>query len=87
VPEQDVYEQLQRAEQEVVSLRAALDTRELIGIAKGMLMMRYGLDDDQAFGYLARISQDSNVKLREVARGVIDELRQTGWPEQAAPST
>ena len=31
-------------------------------------MERYGLSEDRAFAFLARLSQDRNVKLRDIAR-------------------
>jgi ANTAR domain-containing protein len=55
-------------------LRTALDSRDVIGQAKGILMERYRLTPDGAFALLARASQDTNVKLREVAT----ELCRTG---------
>jgi GAF domain-containing protein len=57
-------------------LRQALETRQLIGQATGLMMARYGLDDQAAFGFLARTSSHANLKLREVAaRLVSDHLR------------
>jgi hypothetical protein len=35
-------------------------------------MQRYGVDRDQAFGFLVRISNDRNIKLRIIAAQVID---------------
>lgn len=52
-------------------IRAALTNRDIIGQAKGMIMERYGLDPDGAFRLLARLSQDSNVKLSEIAFQVV----------------
>jgi GAF domain-containing protein len=49
------------------NLRAALDTRDLIGQAKGILMERYKIDQDRAFKLLLMVSQRTNTKLREVA--------------------
>ena len=46
----------------------ALGTRDLIGQAKGILMERFSFDDDRAFQMLVRSSQDTNLKLVEVAR-------------------
>jgi AmiR/NasT family two-component response regulator len=54
-------------------LRVALESRDLIGQAKGILMEREGIDDATAFEMLKTISQHANVKLRDVARKVIDE--------------
>ena len=56
---------------EVGNLRAALETRTVIGQATGIVMERYGLSDDRAFAFLARLSQHRNVKLRQVAEEFI----------------
>lgn len=48
-------------------LREAVETRDLIGIAKGILAERYRISPDRAFLVLARVSQDTNTKLRDVA--------------------
>ena len=45
----------------------ALDSRSLVGQATGIVMDRYDLDAVRAFAVLKRISQQSNVKLHEVA--------------------
>lgn len=60
------------AVREKEQIRAALTTRDVIGQAKGMIMERYKLDSDAAFRLLARLSQDSNIRLAEVAEQVIE---------------
>jgi GAF domain-containing protein len=55
-------------------LRDALDTREVIGQAKGILMEREGCSPDEAFGLLRGISQRTNRKLRDVAQDVVDSV-------------
>lgn len=52
----------------VAQLHQALDSRDVIGQAKGMLMERFGLDAEAAFQLLVRSSQDANMKLVAVAR-------------------
>jgi AmiR/NasT family two-component response regulator len=59
-------------------LETALQTRHRIGLAQGMLMLRYGLNEDASFQVLRRLSSHKNLKLRDVARQVIDEFHQTG---------
>ena len=54
----------QRADQ----LREALQSRDVIGIAKGILMERHKISDDEAFQQLVRLSQRRNAKLVVVAR-------------------
>jgi GAF domain-containing protein len=50
---------------------AALTTRKIIGQAIGIVMERYQMDEDRAWSYLARVSQHSNLKLRDVAQEVV----------------
>ncbi len=57
---------------ETEHLWRAVDARRMIGQAQGILMERYGLAGDQAFAVLLRYSQDRNVKLREVARELVE---------------
>ncbi len=64
---------LTTAEQQA-NMSAAVDSRDLIGQAKGILMERYQLDSGRAFRLLVRVSQTTNTPLREVA----DELLNTG---------
>lgn len=53
------------------SLRAAMDSRETIGIAMGVLMERHKVTRSQAFDLLAQVSQETNTKLRELAHQVV----------------
>ena len=52
--------------QQIRTLKTALDTRDLIGQAKGVLIGRLGLTADQAFSVLVRESKNANLKLRLV---------------------
>lgn len=56
----------------VEGLQTALDSRTEIGQAQGILMERFNLDADRAFQVLRRYSQNTNMKLHEVARTLID---------------
>lgn len=58
--------------QEKQQLRAALGSRDIIGQAKGMIMERYKLDAGEAFALLARLSQDTNTKLVDVAVQIVE---------------
>ncbi|HEY8307856.1 MAG TPA: ANTAR domain-containing protein [Lapillicoccus sp.] len=62
-------------ETEVAQLRAALVSNRRISMAVGIVMRDQNVDEDQAFAYLRRSSQDSNRKLRDVAEDVIRDLR------------
>jgi GAF domain-containing protein len=66
------------ASTEVGNLNTALHSRHLIGVAQGLLMQRYGLSEEAAFQVLSRHSQDSNIKLRDVAAQLVAEFRTRG---------
>ncbi len=55
------------------NLNAALASRTTIGIALGIVMERYGMDQDRAFAYLTRIASTSETKLRYVAEHIVHE--------------
>ena len=62
-----------RAEQAhlVGGLRAALATRAVIDQALGIVMARRQCTSDEAFAILREASQNRNIKLRDVAAGVV----------------
>jgi GAF domain-containing protein len=53
----------------------AMINRTVIGQAEGILMERLGLDADQAFAYLRRISQESNRKLVAICAEIVQTRR------------
>jgi hypothetical protein len=59
---------------QAVHLQKAVDSRDVIGQAKGILMERFKVDDEAAFQMLVRSSQDTNVRLTEVARWLSTEV-------------
>lgn len=61
-------------EKQVEQLSEALHTRTDFDIALGNLMERYGIDRNQAFAFLAGNSQNRNIKVRDLARTVIEGI-------------
>jgi ANTAR domain-containing protein/GAF domain-containing protein len=57
-----------------VHLQRAVNSRDLIGQAKGILMERFSLDDQRAFEMLLKSSQDTNIKITNVARWLTTEV-------------
>ncbi|SOD97735.1 ANTAR domain-containing protein [Blastococcus haudaquaticus] len=64
------------------NLERALTSRAVIDQAKGMVMARLGVDADEAFARLVKLSSRLNVKLRDLAglivEGHVDELLRAG---------
>ncbi|MEW6477441.1 MAG: GAF and ANTAR domain-containing protein [Actinomycetota bacterium] len=52
-------------------LREALESRDVIGQAKGILMARRGCTAEAAFEALRKVSQQRNIKLRDIAAQVV----------------
>lgn len=59
------------AQQMSDGLKLALQTRDTIATAKGILMARDGANEETAFGMLVSASQRQNLKLREVAEKIV----------------
>lgn len=55
----------------IQQLEAAVESRTIIGEAIGMMMERFGLSSERAFGLLTRLSSDSNTKVREIAEQIV----------------
>lgn len=60
------------------NLRRALDSRAVIDQAIGALMATRKLDAEEAFQVMARESQNTNTKLRDIAARVLDIARRPG---------
>lgn len=61
-----------RAAELAQHLAVALEHRDVIGQAKGVLMVAQGVAADEAFDMLRRASQRSNRKLYDVARDIVE---------------
>ena len=65
------FKEFQALHQEVDDLRDALETRKLVERAKGILMRRLNLTEEEAFRRMQRRSQNENKKLGEIANAII----------------
>ncbi|HVF75567.1 MAG TPA: GAF and ANTAR domain-containing protein [Acidimicrobiales bacterium] len=61
--------------QREAELRTGMATRDVIGQAKGILMVRQGIGEDEAFELLRRASQRLNVKLRDIAEQMTKQVQ------------
>jgi response regulator NasT len=65
------FEQFRDLQRESGELRQALEDRKIIERAKGILMKRANLDEEQAFRRLRKLARDQNQKLIDVAQMII----------------
>jgi len=65
------FKEFQSLHQEVDDLRDALETRKLVERAKGILMRRLNLPEEEAFRRMQRRSQNENKRLGDIAEAII----------------
>lgn len=65
------FDEVQALRAETGELRRAIEDRKLVERAKGVLMKKAGLDEEEAFRRLRRIARDNNQKLVEVASMIL----------------
>jgi len=57
----------------VSGLQTAVHSRHVIGLAQGIIMLRYDMTLEASFEVLRRYSSHTNRKLRDVAQLVVDQ--------------
>lgn len=67
-------------------LRQAVDSREVIGVAKGIFMERQSCTRDEAIDLLRRASQRENRKLRELAEDLVERVEARARQSRAGPA-
>jgi hypothetical protein len=70
-------------EAEVAQLKEALDRRQQIGVATGLLAQRFSMNPDRAWSLLVRLSQNGHVKVRDIAQALINAHCGTVGPADA----
>jgi response regulator NasT len=66
------FRQYQALHQEANNLRQALENRKLLERAKGAVMKRLRVEEDDAFGRMKKLASQSNRKLIDVARDIVN---------------
>jgi AmiR/NasT family two-component response regulator len=65
----------------------AVKNRELLRLAKGVVMKRSSLNDREAFSHLQRLADENQVALTEMARRVVDAERSPDGSSVPVPRT
>jgi len=66
------FEERKALHREVASLEDQLATRKVVDRAKGMLMDRYGLSENDAFAFIQKTAMRERVTMKMVAQRIID---------------
>ena len=68
------FEELQAVRAEASSLAEALESRKLVERAKGVLMAREGITEEDAYGRIRRASQRTGRPMRAIAEALVATL-------------
>lgn len=80
-------DQLGAARQEIEQLRRGLEAHAAVDQAKGVLMALHGMDAEQAWELLTRVSSESNVRVRRLAESLTALAGGTGIVDVEAART
>lgn len=69
------FDEFKKLEKEVYDLKQVLETRKLVEKAKGILMKRCSIPEDEAFKLLQSYSQNENKKISDIAESIITASR------------
>jgi response regulator NasT len=65
------FREFRALEKELGDTRATLETRKIVERAKGVLMDRQGLKEEEAFRRIQKLSMDTRKSMREVAEAIL----------------
>jgi response regulator NasT len=77
------FEQFEALRQEAADLRQALEDRKIIERAKGILMKRGSLDEQEAFRRLQKLASEKSRKLIDIAQMVVVAEEAVGSPAKS----
>ena len=68
------------------SIRASAESRASIEQAKGVVMVSFGVDDDEAFARLREASNQRNVPVRDLAAGLVEWFADPEMTQSPTPA-
>ena len=66
------FREMRALESENQALEERLETRKVLDRAKGLLMARYRLTEEEAYGRLRSMAMNKNLRLAEIAQRILD---------------
>ena len=66
------FEHEERLRAELIDARSRLDDRKVIDRAKGIVMKRQGIGEEEAYALLRKSAMDKSLKLADVAQRIVD---------------
>lgn len=64
-------EEIRRIKQDYNKVKESLDNRKIIDIAKGIIMKKYNMNEDEAYKYLRKLSMDKRCAMKQIAEIIL----------------
>ena len=65
------YKHQKELEKEVAKLKDTIESRKIIERAKGIIMKRYSLSEDAAYGWLRKKSMEKRMPMKKLAETIV----------------
>ncbi|MGE5630778.1 MAG: ANTAR domain-containing response regulator [Caulobacteraceae bacterium] len=65
---------IQKLEAELNEMKTNMDTRKLIEKAKGLLIEKFGLSEQEAYRRIQKQSMDTGIPMKKVSKNIIDTM-------------
>lgn len=69
-------EELKRIKQDYNRMKESLENRKVIDIAKGLMMKKYGLNEDEAYNHMRKLSMDKRCPMKQIAETILVNERE-----------
>ena len=69
------YSEFENLKLELNQTKEKLETRKYVEIAKGLLMDKYGLKEQEAMIKIQKLSRDKNLKMVDISKQIIESLK------------
>lgn len=64
-------EEIKRIKQDYNKMKENLENRKVIEIAKGLMMKKYGLNEDEAYRHIRKLSMDKRCPMKKIAETIL----------------
>lgn len=64
-------EEMRRIKQDYNKVKESLNNRKIIDIAKGIIMKKYNMNEDEAYKYLRKLSMDKRCAMKQIAEIIL----------------
>lgn len=69
-------EELKKIKQDYNKMKETLESRKIIDIAKGLMMKKYGLNEDEAYNHMRKLSMDKRCPMKQIAETILVNERE-----------